>query len=98
MPQRRTRPTTTIDSPTTIDSWLLLAPVDWQSQAAQTPEARRLELARALDDIAQHAARLSAYLETFSNGHDAAVRAQNRRIAKVRRALGFTYPKADLHF
>lgn len=51
-----------------------------------------------------HAARLMAYVETRygmgcgDQGHQAAVKTSNRTVAKVRRALGFTYPKDDITF
>jgi hypothetical protein len=62
------------------------------------------ETARELDSIAIQAVRMAAYLMRRSgdgcgdDGHAAAVKHQNKQAAKVRKAIGFTYPKQDINF
>lgn len=62
------------------------------------------EACRELDHLTVMTARMSAYLSMRSGhgcgdqGHDAAVKHQNKVAAKVRKALGFTYPKQDINF
>ena len=59
---------------------------------------------RKLDSLIEALTRFRAYLEYRSGsgcsdqGHKAAVKAQNSLAAKVRKALGFTYPKQDITF
>jgi hypothetical protein len=58
----------------------------------------RGEVANELDRIAVHASRLSAYLNERGgngcgdSGHAEGVKAQNKKAAKVRKALGYSYP------
>ncbi len=59
---------------------------------------------RKLDSLIEALTRFRAYLEyrsgsgCYDQGHKAAVKAQNRLAAKVRKALGFTYYKQDITF
>ena len=80
------------------------APIEWPELVKALPSSEMLELSRWLDSVSEGAARLSAYVEARGgsgcgdSGHDRAVKAQNRRAAKVRRALGYTFPKLDFTF
>lgn len=59
------------------------------------------EVANALDSYAVHLTRMAAYLSGriwFGMNHKEAVRRQNSRAAKVRRAIGYTFPKLDISF
>jgi hypothetical protein len=83
--------------PVKWDAYLtrLLASPDGFVQAAQTR--------RQLDGLCESAARLAAYVgerEGYGcgdQGHDAAVRKQNRVAGNVRKALGYTY-KSGINF
>jgi hypothetical protein len=79
---------------------LKLVPVnfrEWYENASQED----IENAKNyLDGLAQSSTRLSEYLahRQMGGGHDGAVKAANRLVSKVRKALGYTYYKQDLHF
>ena len=60
---------------------------------------------RALATKVEYCARMSAYISDYvgtygcgSQGHEKAVKAQNKLATKIRRALGFSYPKQDINF
>lgn len=81
-----------------------LAPVEFQAQVnAMTTEDRRVYIDE-LDAIMQKAAMLRGYLDARyghgcgDQGHQDGVKACNRLVAKVRKALGFTIAKRDLTF
>ena len=82
-------------------TWMLnQAPATWNALwdgNKQMAQATRLR--DALDSVAIHATRLSAYLNARAQGHThtVAVRYQNSAAAKVRRALGYTIARADLN-
>lgn len=50
--------------------------------------------------LAERLVRLGEYTETRLNlgGHEQAVGNQNRRATKVRKAMGYSYPKQDIDF
>ena len=77
-----------------------VAPVDWELYFEHSPLPDIKEVAQALERISERAARLAAYLNerAYDGNHHQAVRAQNSMGTKVRRVLGFTYPKQDLNF
>lgn len=52
------------------------------------------------DGLAVYFARMSAYTSArmLDQGHSTAVRKQNATANKVRKALGYSYPKADISF
>jgi len=56
------------------------------------------ELCEVMESHAVWLIRASAYLESRveMQGHDSAVKAQNKVAAKVRRAMGYTYPRNDI--
>jgi hypothetical protein len=56
--------------------------------------------ANKLIELAEKAARMGAYIEARAKGkqHTAAVREQNMCAEKVRAALDFQHPKADINF
>jgi hypothetical protein len=58
------------------------------------------DLADTAESFAVWLIRASVYLEArhAMMGHDEAVKAQNRVAAKVRKALGFSYPKQDINW
>lgn len=65
-----------------------------------TPKSRLTELAREMESKALHLIRQAAYLDARGElvGHAGAVEHQNRRVKRVRKALGYTYPQDDLNF
>lgn len=89
----------------------LAAPmIKWPEKIARLNQLQRRELDDAAAQMAQLAARLSAYLARVDsaghtkrgkvppNVHRDAVRRQNTAAKKVRRALGYTYTRPDIHF
>lgn len=80
------------------------APVTWDSKVSKLSMSDRQELERTLSDLCQRAARLIGYLEARGTtgcgdgGHADGVKESNRRVAKVRKALGYTQAKHDLRF
>ena len=78
--------------------------VYWSSTAERLEPEQLMELEREAVVHAVHYARLSEYLSCRhgcgcgDQGHDDAVKAQNKVAAKVRRALGFTLPRQDISF
>jgi hypothetical protein len=84
---------------------LLVVPlVELESSIAGITPNDLDQLSRDLDAIAIRAARVARYVELRGGygrgdqGHSAAVDAQNKTAAKVRKALGFSYPKQDIRF
>lgn len=62
------------------------------------------ELVDTLDTMIERLARFREYLDTRhrsgcgDQGHGKAVKDSNKMAAKIRAALGFTYPKRDVNF
>lgn len=61
------------------------------------------EACRSLDGEIQRLARLTAYLDQrggcgYDQGHATAVKRQHSLATKIRRALGFSYPRQDITF
>lgn len=59
------------------------------------------ELSKEMERFSLNLIRIASYLDSRCydmNDHDGAVKEQNKLIAKVRRAMGFSYPKQDIHF
>ena len=62
------------------------------------------EVINRLDSHIQHAARLRGYLDARygsgcgDQGHATGVKWSNALVAKVRKALGFTYPQSEVNF
>lgn len=78
---------------------LLRAPlVKWPTMAAKLDGSTQMEIARALESDAERAVLLSEYLESLSYGagHTAAQRLAARKVKRVRKALGYTYPDQGL--
>lgn len=76
---------------------LLAAPVvEWEERAAAIKDKQALEAE--LSALIQRAALLEAYISRRWNtgcgdqGHEASAKHANRTLAKIRRALGFSYP------
>lgn len=85
---------TTVDK--TLRKLMTAPPVKWAGIMGKLSSSDRLTLSRALSHDAQRLAFLSEYAETFydgPDGHDYAVNKARRLTARVRRALGYTYPK-----
>jgi hypothetical protein len=54
-----------------------------------------------MEYVAQQLIRKASYIDSRVYGmqnHKTAVKEQNKKIAKVRRAMGFSYPKNDVNF
>lgn len=68
-----------------------------------TMEGRR-KIIDELDAVIQRAARIRGYVDMRygsgcgDQGHVAGVKESNKLVNKIRKALGFTYPKADVRF
>ena len=72
-------------------------PKDWHSAVERLTTEQRDQLWRELDDIAQWAVKLSAYVENFSeHTHDNAVKIAMEREVAVRRAMGYAYPASGV--
>lgn len=80
------------------------APVDWQAIADAMTASERDEVSRKLENSAVWMSRAAAYFEERGGygcgdqGHSAAVKVQSKQAEKVRRALGFSYPKQNITF
>jgi hypothetical protein len=85
--------------------WLKTAPVDWHKRTEQyfhQPERidEIRQICSEIDTTMQRSAMLRAYLETRlgldgtgAHPHKDGVKEANRLLVKIRRALGYTYPK-----
>lgn len=85
----------------TVERIAKAAPIDWHGIITEIEHPfQRTEVASALEWRAVAAARASAYVQAIADGysHTEAVKSSNKRVAKVRKALGFTYPKDDINF
>ena len=75
------------------------SPSEWESLANGLTGKQNNELGNRLADVSVHIARLSAYLDVISlSDHDTAVKVQNNKAKKVRKALGFSYPEDNKSF
>jgi len=83
-----------------IRNWMTMPPIRMARMAdIALEDGRRTDLAdysRALDSDAQRAAFTAEYLNRRAEGasHAVAVKAANRRLVKVRKALGYTHPES----
>lgn len=82
------------------DEVLKLAPVgyeDWYENASSRDIDNAIGY---LNGMVQFAARLGGYLEhrQMGGGHKGAVKASNKIVARVRKAMGYAYPRQDLNF
>lgn len=77
---------------------LALPPVVWNDHLSEMSIEERQEIASSLSHILERAALAHGYIDgrfLFGDGtHERGVKAGNALRAKVRKALGFTYPKA----
>lgn len=73
---------------------------EWEKAYELYSQTEIQQIEREAAEAATAYARLSAYLSRRMSGgkHSDAVRRQNQTAAKVRRALGYTYPAADITF
>lgn len=83
--------------------WIESAAITWPSMARALTDTERRELADWLDSLAERAVRLSGYLEGIHTSedifdHPQAVKRSNRKVSKVRKAIGFTQPRNDITF
>ena len=84
--------------------WLDAAPVTWEKKVDPCPPELLMDLSACLDGIIQRAARLSGYMDARGgmgdrdHGHAAGVKSSNLMASKVRKALGYTYPRQDINF
>lgn len=88
-------------------AWIECAPVQWDgitTECLKRGTATVQEIANCLDSMAERCARLSGYLEARGatgcgdNGHAEGVKSSNKKVTKVRKAIGYSYPKSDLSF
>lgn len=89
----------------TMKRWLERPPAEWSQATCYEMESKTdyQKLCRELDGLACNAAMLSAYLETRmgvvctgQKPHEDAVKDANKRLVKIRRALGFSYPESGM--
>lgn len=73
---------------------------EWQQALATVPLEHMIAMRDEGEGLVVRLARLTEYVEYVSakQGHARAVKAQNKRAEKVRKAMGFAYPKADVAF
>lgn len=92
------------DAKTNAELMLARAPMNWQEAVDNLSTTERREVAEHLSALIQKAVRLHTYVDgrygygCGDQGHGDAVKASNKAIAQVRKALGFTYPQSDLSF
>lgn len=84
---------------------LLDAPMlDWRRNVSAVIPEHRARMICSLDSFIETACRLRAYVESTTGErdtdtrHDRAVRRSNGLATKVRRALGYSQPRADVRF
>lgn len=86
----------------TMKRWLERPPAEWSQAICYEKESKTdyEVLCHHLESLACDAAMLSAYFETRMGvtgvgpkSHEVAVKAANKRLVKIRRALGFSYPE-----
>jgi len=88
--------------------WLESAPITWDKRFNDIPRHNRevllCELSDWLYSVAVRAARLAGYVNARGavgcgdSGHAEGVKSSNRKVARVRKALGYTIAKDDLRF
>lgn len=86
--------------PKTVDEFITAPLVEWEKTVdAMTPEQRG-QMSDMLDAIAQKCARAAGYVShrygcgCGDHGHNSAVKNANKVLSGVRKALGYTLPKA----
>lgn len=82
----------------TLRRLLRLPPVKWATAIAKLDSTAQVDISRAMEDDAQRCILLSGYLYSVACGgsHESAQKLASRKLAKVRRAMGFTYPEQGL--
>jgi hypothetical protein len=91
------------ESDALLDALLNSAPVEWQYLVTAKPETLG-RCITGLDALMEKSARLRGYLDgryghgCGDQGHKDAVKMSNRLLNKVRKALGFIFPRQDLSF
>ncbi len=78
-------------------------PVKWDKAAQKINESDVQEIVSVLEHMATRAARLAEYLDTRCGGtgcgkqsHEDSVKAANKKLVEVRRAIGYSYPQAGV--
>ncbi len=81
-----------------LSKLLKSAPIDWPSQADKFNSSDMLSISRMADSDAERLVFLSEYLSARANGRDSngAVKQARKRVKKVRRAMGYSYPDSGL--
>lgn len=88
----------------TTEELLALPMVEWEQAAGKYDDGTLAGMSDILDSRIQRMARLRAYVDyrgglgCGDHGHLDAVKGQNRLVAKIRRVMGFTYPRDDRSF
>lgn len=64
------------------------------------PKERLFEITNTMESVAQNLLRAAEYIGSRYSGsnHDGAVKDQNIRLTKVRKALGYSYPESNVNF
>lgn len=89
---------------TLTEKLLNLPLVEWEKALDETPSQKRADIASELAALVQEAARLYAYAQERygygcgDRGHADAVKTSNRLVTKIRKAMGFSYPRQDRSF
>ncbi len=87
---------------TSAEELVKIAPSEWEDTFSEIHGEDLRLLSNSLINLSVLAARMSAYVDARGGeggkdkGHEEAVKHQNERAAKVREALGFQHPRADL--
>jgi hypothetical protein len=87
---------------TPAEELIKIEPADWQETFSDIHGQDLRLLSNSLINLSVLAARMSAYIDARGGeggrdrGHEVAVKEQNQRAEKVRAALGFQHPKADI--
>ena len=79
---------------------LKVPPVKWDEEFQKLDHACVGEISRQLCGTVVYLTRTALYFESryLGRDHKAAVKASNEGVARVRKALGYTYPKDPLNF
>lgn len=77
-------------------SWLNTPPAQWSQRLRSRAAGNTADVTREIERVMQRGAMLAAYLDARAAGseHVAAVKAANRKLVRVRRAMGFSYPES----
>lgn len=82
---------------TTLRRLVKLPPVEWERETGKLSNEKRRELETECNEISQRLILLGSYgFHSCESTHEQAVKLAMSQLVKVRRALGYAYPKAGV--